>query len=328
MFIGHGLLAFALVALVGHSAGWVPRRTLTLAVFAAAFATLPDVDILYAPVGLLGASGTFVAPEAFWETGNVVHRALTHSLPVAVVAAVAFGLWSDSRRETPAVPSLVGGSLAVGLLAGLVVASLLVSGGLGATIMAAFALGGLALAAVAVRRDVRPTAVVATALVGLGSHPFGDLFTGEPPAMFYPLDVTLVAERVTLNPDPTLHLLSAFGLELLTVWAAAVAYMAVTDRRLGEYVSPRAAIGAGYAVAVIALPAPTLATSYQFVFSVLSLGVVGTVRTTPIEGRGGLRRSLFGRRPARADAPTAVLTGLTAITLGGLGYALAYVVLL
>src|SRR6056297_1986212 len=93
MFIGHGLLAFALVALVGRRWGLTRDRTLSLAVLAGGFATLPDVDMVYAPVGLLGgASGAFTAAEAFWQTGNVVHRVITHSLVIGVVAAVAFGL--------------------------------------------------------------------------------------------------------------------------------------------------------------------------------------------------------------------------------------------
>ncbi|MFB6142174.1 MAG: metal-dependent hydrolase [Halorientalis sp.] len=322
MFVGHGLVAFALLALAGRALGWERRGTLVIAVTAFAFGTLPDVDIVYAPVGLLGGvSGVFDAAEAFWATSTVVHRAMTHSLPVAVVAALAFGLWSaryDDRfgtRETATVA-------AVALLSGLVAAAVVLTGALAGLVLAVFAGGGVLIATVAGRHGVAPRAVAGTALLGLGTHPFGDLFTGEPPALLYPLDVTLVAERVTLHPDPTLHLLGAFALELATLWLAAAAGFALYDRRLRDHVSPRAAVGVGYAGAALALPAPTLAESYQFVFSVLALGVVGTVRTE----RDGLRSAL-SRRPALQDPATALVTGLSAVTLGAAGYALAYLLL-
>ncbi|MFB6165546.1 MAG: metal-dependent hydrolase [Haloarculaceae archaeon] len=329
MFVGHGLLAFALVALLGRSAGWPRDRTLALAVTAGAFATLPDVDILYAPVGLLGgASGIADAAHAFWETGNVVHRAVTHSLLVGAVAAAAYGLWSvrfGDRSHRPLVRHGTSGLAAVGLL-GLVATATVVSGLLGGVIMTVFTLVGLAIATGAARRGLGPRAVAATALFGICTHPFGDLFTGSPPQFLYPLDLTLFPARVALNPDPTLNLLGAFFVELACIWLAAYAGFALFDRRLGEHVSPRAALGLGYAAAVVALPPPSLASSAPFVFSVLALGTVGPVRTTRLgDAEGALAR--LRRRPAVDDAHTAVVTGLAAVTIGAVSYGLAYLLL-
>jgi hypothetical protein len=54
MFIGHGLLAFSIAAWTAHARGWEMRdRTLALGALAAAFGTVPDVDILHAPVVVL-----------------------------------------------------------------------------------------------------------------------------------------------------------------------------------------------------------------------------------------------------------------------------------
>ena len=95
MFIGHAALAFALVGGVAIARGWTTERTLAIAVVAGAFAALPDVDMVYALVGVasIGAGGDALAlAGAFWSTGNVVHRAITHSLvlapPVAALAAL------------------------------------------------------------------------------------------------------------------------------------------------------------------------------------------------------------------------------------------------
>jgi len=139
--------------------------------------------------------------------------------------------------------------------------------------------------------------------------------------MLYPLDATLFAGRVALHPDPTLHLLGAFAIELATIWLAAYALFALTDRRFRDYLSPRAGLGAGYAAAALALPAPTLSASYPFVFSILplaSVGVVGAAR------RSGDQFPLGRVRPTLSDWPTALATGLAAVTLAAAGYTLAY----
>jgi membrane-bound metal-dependent hydrolase YbcI (DUF457 family) len=326
MFLGHGLLAFAIVALVGRAVGWRHERALWLGVLAGAFATVPDVDMLYAPVGLLGgANGLLDASEAFWSASTVVHRTVTHSLVLGGVAALAFGLLAV--RSRPTVPDRCRLSAAVaggGLLAGLVATTAVVSGGLAAIVVGLFCLAGLAVTVVAATRGVAPHLVGATALVGLVTHPFGDLFTGEPPAILYPFDVTLFAERVTLHPDPTLQLLGAFAVELATIWLAAFVLFGLTGRRFRDHLSPRAGVGAGYAGAALLIPAPTLSASYPFVFSILplaSVGVVGAAR-----GRDG--RSAFRRlRPTVSDWPTALATGLAAVTLAATGYTLAYLLM-
>lgn len=332
MFVGHGLVAFALLVAIGKRAGWQRERTLQLAVLAAVFATLPDVDILYALVGLLDAhSGALAAASAFWQTGNVVHRALTHSVVVAPVVALAAGLWTLGTARQSRLTARLGRGGAVALLAGLVLLTTSLTGGQAGLIMTVFALGALAIAHAASQRGINPTAVGGVALVALFSHPFGDVFTGEPPAVLYPFDVTLLTERVTLHPDPTLHLLSAFFLELGVIWLAVTAYHGLQGRRLRESLSPRATVGLGYAAAAFAVPAPTLDSSYQFVFTALAVGVVGPVRFTlrrgprsePAAADGGRLESVPSRL-GLSDPLTAIVTGLTAVTLAGLAYTLVY----
>lgn len=333
MFVGHALGAFAAVAggarLVGCSRG----RSLALGASAGAFAAAPDVDILYAPVGLASASGVADAAESFWSAGNVVHRAVTHSLVVGTVAAVALWFWSRARSERTSDES--DGSLgrhirsrlnaesggALLALGGLVAVAGVVSGPLGALVMAAFALTSLAIAELGAHYgDLGPNAILVTALIGFVSHPFGDLFTGEPPHMLYPFASRLVSERIVLTADPTLHLLGSFWLELLTIWLAAIVYCELTGRSPTRYVHGRATLGAAYAVAALAVPAPTVDSSYEFVFSVLAVGAVGPA---PLVRR--LRRS---RRALDAESVlTATLTGLTAVTLASIAYAAVYLAL-
>lgn len=301
MFVGHGLAAFALVAAVARWRGWEPTRAIQVGLLAGLFATVPDLDILYGPVGFLGGiSGVMGAAEAFWSTGNVTHRGPTHSILVGAVAALAFALWSHKSAGSRPLSILV--------LSLIVVTVAAVSGGLGAVVTALFLVGGVLVSELAGRWEFRPKTVGLAALVGLVSHPFGDLFTGEPPQFLYPLDVTLFSDRIELHADPTVNLLGAFGIELAVIWAALVVTFVLTDRSVRKHVDRRAVLGLAYGGIALLLPAPTLETSYHFVFTVLAFGFVAFPR----------------RRVRRVDAPRVLCTALAIVTCAGLAYSTAY----
>lgn len=314
MFVGHATLAFALVGGVAVARGRTAERALALGVVAGAFAALPDVDMLYALVGIAGAAGgdALAVAGAFWSTGNVVHRAVTHSLVLAPPVALLAALHAADARS----------ARALSVTLGLVLVSVVGVGGgaLAALVTLAFVLGAAVVGTVAGRyAALTPLQVLGAAVVGLGTHPFGDLFTGEPPAMLYPVDAALVTDRVALAADPTLHLLAAFGVELATVWAAVAVVCLATGLRPTAAVSPRATLGAGYAASVLLIPAPTLDLSYPFVFSVLGVGLLGLFPRVHLVGdpRGPTVEPL--------DWLGAALTGLSAITVAWLAYTVAYV---
>jgi membrane-bound metal-dependent hydrolase YbcI (DUF457 family) len=304
MFIGHALLAFAVIVRAAEQFSVPRRRALQYGVIAGLFAAVPDVDVVYAPVGLLLRSVESVGPAVFWETANVIHRGPTHSLVMGGVLAVAVYCWAIGTRPARAI--------SLSLAALLVVVGSLVSGAVGGAVVLVFVISGFAVGALASYRSVSPRSLIALALVGFLSHPFGDLFTGSPPPLLYPFDVVLVAERVALHPDPTGQLLAAFAVELAVIWLAIWAYAGNADRQLTDAVSPRASLGVGYAAAALLLPAPTLEQSAHFVFSVLAISVVGA----PV------RPFSRGVDPLRI-----VVTGLAAVTVAAVAYALAYGVL-
>lgn len=308
MMVGHAALAFAIATWITHRFGFAPERALLVGFAAGAFALVPDADIGYAFVGpaTAGTTDPSVLLDSFWDTGNVVHRGMTHSLVVAGVAGIAFGLTAYrgvARRAGAAV------------LAAMVVATAAFVGALETGVMVSFVAAGGFVAVGARRAGVEPRHVLAAALIGLLTHPFGDLFTGTAPTLLYPLDVRLLPTRVTLAPDPTLHLLGAFALELATVWLALAAYLLLREQPLRAHIHSRAVLGAGYAAAVLALPPPTLAVSYHFVFSVLAVGVV----IGPADLSVPNLRCMRSRR-------SVLLTGLAAVTVAWLSYTVAYVV--
>jgi hypothetical protein len=314
MFVGHAALAFALVGGVAVARGWRTERALALGVVAGAFAALPDVDMAYALVGVASAAGgdALAVAGAFWSTGNVVHRAVTHSLVLAPPVALLAALRATDARSARAL------SVALGVLVVALVA--LVGGALAALITLLFVLGAAVVGTVAGRHAaLTPPQILAAALVGFVTHPFGDLFTGEPPAMLYPVDAALVTDRVVFATDPTLHLLAAFGVEIATIWAAVAVVCLATGLRPTAAVSPRATLGAGYAASVLLIPAPTLDLSYPFVFSVLGVGLLGLFPRARLVG------DPRGPTVEPPDWLGAALTGLSAITVAWLAYGVAYV---
>ncbi|SMO88573.1 metal-dependent hydrolase [Halorubrum cibi] len=334
VFVGHALLAFALAALLADRLGWPAERALALGAVAGAFAALPDVDMAYAAVaidfGRLTAE-SLTRPSTLWDATREVHRAVTHSLVVSVLAGGAFGLWAVAWDRRP-VARTVGSLLAVGVLAALVWVGSSLNGTLGLVVLGTFAVGGLAVATLArLRTDLSGRAVAAAAVLGLCSHPWGDLVTGEPPTLFYPLDVRVLDGRVLLHGDPTVHLLGAFALELAVVWLAAVAVATVTGRSWRDAIDPRAAAGLAYGVAAVLMVPPTLEVSYHFVFSILAVGIVcGGMSLTPgsesIPRPIGLSR-LDASRRRPAGPPSAfggAFSALAGITAALAGYAAVY----
>ncbi|WP_436902370.1 metal-dependent hydrolase [Halovenus halobia] len=326
MFIGHALLAFALAMLVAQWRGWGQREVLAVGVAAGAFAALPDVDVLYAAVAMNPAAlvaGTGVDPGAFWGPANEAHRLMTHSLVVAAIAGPAFGLWA--WRSADRWQSVAGSVAAVGVLVALVAVAAATSGLIGAFVMGAFALFGLGIAELSRSKlQLRARIIGLAATAGVASHPWGDLVTGEPPALFYPLDVSVLSGRVMLSSDPTLHLLGAFALELAVV-ALAVAVLA---RQLGyephRLVDRRALVGAGYGVAAVVMAPPTIHLSYQFVGSILAVGGFVGVSQPAALGRSRLR-SVCDRLVGTTERTLrTTLTALAGVGIALVSYGLVY----
>ncbi|MFC5279010.1 metal-dependent hydrolase [Halorubrum rubrum] len=330
MFVGHALLAFALAALLADRLGWPAERALALGAVAGAFAALPDVDMAYAAIAIDFGSLTaesLTRPSTLWDATREVHRAVTHSLVVSVLAGGAFGLWAVAWDRRPAVRA-AGSLLAVGVLAAIVGVGSAQNGTLGLVVLGTFAVGGLVVTTLGrLRTDLSGRAVAAAAVLGLCSHPWGDLVTGEPPRLLYPFDVRVLDGRVLLHGDPTVHLLGAFALELAVVWLAAVAVATVTGRSWRDAIDPRAAAGLAYGVAAVLMVPPTLEVSYHFVFSILAVGVVcgGASLTTgsarPIPRPSASRRRLSAAAPSAFGGTFSALAGITAALVG---YAAVY----
>ncbi|QSG05260.1 metal-dependent hydrolase [Halapricum desulfuricans] len=294
MFVGHALLAFALAVLIADWRGWPARRALALGFVAGGFAAIPDVDMIYTAVALdlsrLSVE-TLTRPSVFWDASRGVHRSITHSLPIALAAGPAFGAWAagtSTSRRWLAVRGIAGA-----FLSALVWVAWTYSGPAGAVVVGTFVAAGLIVARLArTRTDLSGSTIALAATAGLLSHPWGDLVTGDPPRLLYPLDVQVFEEIVLLHADPTIHLLGAFALELGVVWLAAVAVARLAGRSPTMLLDSRAVTGVVYGVAAVVLAPPTLDVSYHFVFTILGVGAAtGALAAFP-NARSALTRRL------------------------------------
>lgn len=355
MIVGHSMLAFAVVAGTGAALGWAPRRARRAGIAAAAFALVPDVDMVYGPVAiaLVETGGPAVTLDAFWSQMARIHRLGTHFLLTGAVAgpgvaAVAVGL--HRRHDRRGLATLTAG---VALLLALVAWMAARFAALDAVVVAVYLVAGIGVAVAAVRRlDLDGRAVLAAAAVGLVSHPFGDLFAGEPPRLFYPLAAASPTAPLQPFADPTLDFLLVFGLELATVWCAVGVLRLLTGRPDARHVDGRALLGIPYAVVAFLAPLPAPDVWFYPEFSVLATGglwlLVGGVGLSarrswlPVRPVGRLGRRVGGRsvrrgigelarqngRPGRwfrfPDGLRDATTGLVAISLAAATYAACY----
>lgn len=336
MFVGHALLAFAIATLVAEWRGWPWHRALAVGVATGAFAAIPDVDVLHAVVALDPGQllvGNSVRPSEFWGTAHGVHRSMTHSLVAAAIAGPAFGLWAATREELPVdVPSLrrlpAASLAALVICLALVTAGGMVSGLLGVFVVGAFVVAGLVVASVSRRvLELSPRTIGVAAVAGIASHPWGDLFTGQPPHLLYPIEYRLLTERIVLHPDPTLHLLAAFAIELSIVVLAAVVLARQLEYEIPPLVGRRAGLGAGYGIAAVVMVPPTIHLSYHFVFSILAIGLLCGGLRRPRTTHGAVHALRLHVHADPEGALRTVFTGLAGIAVALVSYTVMYLLL-
>lgn len=267
MMLGHGLLAFSIVGVLAIWRGFESEKALALAVFAGLFAVIPDADMVLSleAILVLFASGLNDFVGAFWGISYEFHRGLSHSLVTGVLASGVLSLYFYRSKKY------------IALFSGLVLVSFayLVSGLLPAFVMGVFSILGLSFTYFA-GDFLELKEFIAVSLFGLLSHPFGDVFTGSPPDFFYPLGFSIIDSRIVLAADPVLNLLAVFGLEVLMVWSAVIVFAELREFDVVSVIHPSVVLGLLYAPFYFFLSPPTLGDPYEFVYSILGIGLVNS----------------------------------------------------
>ncbi|MGM0397547.1 MAG: metal-dependent hydrolase [Halobacteriota archaeon] len=318
MFVGHEFAAFALGVVLARRLGTSDATALAIGFVAGASAILPDLDLLVAAVAYADRLGgpAIASWDGLWSASTAIHRGLSHTLVGGVGVATVLTAVVHARRTARA-GSKTGslGAIGIGLAAtvGLVSVARVAGGAsemlsIGLVLVGATVLGLV----VAGRTSLGARAILGGALVGLLSHPFGDVFMATPPAVFYPFEVTLLSDSVRLAADPTMNLVGIAFVELVTVWAGVAAFASATGVSLRRAVDPLAALGLGYPLLMVFVPRPTMVDAHWLGFTLAPFGIVGTL-------------TLLGRHHRRRDRLLrALVTGLATVTLAAGSYSFAY----
>lgn len=321
MFLGHAFAALAIGVAVARLAGGDDATALSLGVVAAAAAILPDLDLLVGAgtylVQTIGPGGS--SWEGLWGTSNAIHRGLSHTLLGGVgIATVLAGTAMGRRHGREDRPRIALAALTVALAVGLGVIWIARKvGGTSELLALAIVLAGAVVlgAVVAPRMEIGGIAIAGAALLGVLSHPFGDVFMSTPPRVFYPLYVPFLTESVRLASDPTLNLLAISFVELGTIWAGVLALANATRTPIRPLLSPWAGLGLAYPLLMVFLPRPTMTDAHWLGFTLVPFGLVGLLGFLGVFGRSWRRST---------SVASAAGTALGTVTVAALAYLLAY----
>lgn len=325
MIIGHAFLACVLAFFIAEYRGFSSQKTLWFGILAGGFAVLPDIDMLYPFVILTTPPFPPLvnALDVFWHSSTVVHRNITHSLVVSLFTALSFTWIAAGHRrhtntdtqETAHIAHLQA-ALAISFLTGLISYVYLTNGIVSAGVLVMFSIGGIALTLFArIHLSFTPCLTAAAMLIGLLSHPFGDFFTGTPPALFYPFKLLNLSDPIAFSPNATLHFLVVFGLELLVVWLVIWRVHTGSFTDIHVTFSWLAAFTIGYASVFWIIAPPTIHSAYYFTLPLATLGALTAIGYT------------LATDISFESIINATTNGFFVVTIGWVSYALTYLLL-
>lgn len=271
MFVGHAAIAFCISALIAYTILNDKKRALYIGLVGGAFAFVPDIDVVtgVVQVGLQLVTEQLSATETvstFWEGTHNTHRGVTHSLFAAVVGSVIAYFAADRYYTFPVIATLL-------MLSSAIFISLYSP--VGGVMIGLFGVFAGILAITSSKLVEEPRWVFFASLVAFVSHPFGDLFTGQPPAFLYPFS-ELPLERIALSVDPTVNLLLAGLTEVAALWVGVLVLAWLTEHRLRGRTLAYGVLGVLAVIVPFMLFPPTLEVSYHFVLPVIGLALLSS----------------------------------------------------
>lgn len=273
MFVGHFFLAFVLAAGFFQWKGESKTDSLMLGLFAGFFAVLPDLDIIYAFKTFIQFALAPEFMEAFWENSQVIHRGISHSLVTGFIAATLFSLGYEKN-------SLIGNifsSIFLGVFA------FIVSGWIGAFVMALYGIVGGFLSSKA-EEYISRKKLYGVSLLGLLTHPFGDLFTGSPPQLLYPLKLELIPSRLAIFAEPTLNLVTLVIIELVLVASGLYLINLLKDIKF-QIKNPSITTAITYALTALVISPPSIQNPYIYLVTLFSFSLLITIANTVLNSK-------------------------------------------
>lgn len=212
MIIGHGPVAFILLFVGLTYFSELPKSKITTIALVGCFAAiLPDIDIVFPLVSVLSLSTLSVEQIStqFWASSEIYHRAATHSIIIlwSLLGIAGLSLFLQEYVSKNTIVAILGITVCF------TIALLFLPIGLPIKILLVTIVLAVNTAYTYTNEILSKQELVATFSVGFFIHPFGDMFTGTPPEVFYPLTPPITLTRVTFV-EPTLHFILVFLVEV------------------------------------------------------------------------------------------------------------------
>lgn len=276
MFVGHFAIPFLLLYfLLDTYTELNQSQIITFCIISGIYGLVADLDIVFAFVEtiLVIVNTGNISIDKFWDISRNFHRQSTHSLFVGTLSIIGIVIQStyidDSTNPYDNIGfdfiiSIAVGSL-IGFLTGTLARGILVSG---LFVFCVLSITRAILFQISFNKHI----VFVSAVIGILSHPFGDIFTGAPPEFFYPLyEINL--ERIVLFTNETLNLSVLFLFESLLVVLLILVYANGKNITLNMIrITPLAAVISGLIISYV-IPSPSINNPYQFVSSILVLTI-------------------------------------------------------
>lgn len=314
MIVGHTMVGFTVSVLIADHLGIQRKRYMSIGLMGMAFALLPDFDLVLGLTGVIesGFNGISETREEFWTQGLRYHRGTTHSLIFGLISATTFSLVSYGNKF-----KIIGFVLASFIIIG----SVFIVGLLHTVTISFYIVPGLLIASVAREYGLNGRLVVISSFTGLLTHPLGDVFMGPSPDLLAPLPFKLVSDQLSIFQDPTLHLLSVFILELITVWIFIHVYLRIKGDFILHYIRPYIFFGTFYGLISPLIKPPTAGSADHLLVSVLILSItIISIRAVRFKNQG----IWLGREVTKS----LLISGAGIVTVSVLSYLASYVLIL
>ena len=216
MFIGHFAMPFLLLYLLLHNYTELSQSQIaTFSIISGIYGLVADLDIMFTFVEtiIIIVNTGNISIDKFWDISRTFHRQSTHSLFVGFLSIIWIAIQSTYISNTTKPYDNIPFDYIISIGCGLVMGFMIDDFARGILVSGLFVFCILSITRlVRFRIPSNKRVVFVSAVIGILSHPFGDIFTGTPPEFFYPI-YQIGLERIVLFANETLNLSVLFLFE-------------------------------------------------------------------------------------------------------------------
>ena len=276
MFVGHFAMPFLLLYFLLNTYTELDQsRIIIFCIVSGIYGLVADLDILFAFVEaiLFIVNTGNISIDKFWDISRTFHRQSTHSLFVGFLSIIGIVIQSTYISDITKPYENILFDYIISIGCGLMMGFMINDFARGILVSGLFVFCVLSITRlIRFQISFNKRVVFMSAVIGILSHPFGDIFTGTPPEFFYPI-YQISLERIVLFANETLNLSVLFLFENFLVVVLILLYANAKNIKINMIRSTLlAAVISGIIISYV-IPSPSINDPYQFVSGILVLTI-------------------------------------------------------